>query len=74
MGQGKRTVARKTALPHRGRRIVVTLDSGDLIGLRPERTRRIEYITVAAAYDMAVKQRVAFERAQKRKAKKGGAQ
>ena len=65
-GKRRRPLARKTALPHRGRRIVVTLEMGDLIGLRPERTRRVEYVTVAAIYDLAVRQRVAFERTQKR--------
>lgn len=65
-GKRRRPVVRKTALPHRGRRIVVTLEIGDLIGLRLERTRRIEYMTVAAIYDAAVKQRVACERAQKK--------
>lgn len=69
--QGRRPVARITAQPHRnarGRRIVVTLEAGDLIGLRPERTRRVEYVPAGAIYDLAVKMRVLAER----RAKKGG--
>ena len=33
-------VSCRSIVPHRGRRIVVTLAPGDVIGFRPERTRR----------------------------------
>jgi hypothetical protein len=58
-----RPVTRRCTLPHRGRRLVVTLMPGDVLELRPERTRRAEYLPIAAAYDLAVKMRVAAERA-----------
>lgn len=48
------------------RRMVVTLYPGDVIGIRPEKTRREERTTLAAVYGLAVKQRVAIERAEKR--------
>ena len=61
----KKAVRRRTEAPHRGRRLVVTLMPGDVIGLRPERTRREEYVSLAALYDYAVKARVLSERAAK---------
>ena len=62
-------VSRRTLAPHRGRRIVVSLEPGDTLGLRLERCRRTEYVSIAAIYDYAIKARVIFERMQKRKAK-----
>jgi hypothetical protein len=47
------------------RRIVVTLYPSGLLGLRLERTRREEVLPFTAAYDVAVKMRVASERAEK---------
>lgn len=64
-----KTVRRRTISPHRGRRIVVSIGPGDVIGLRHERTRRTEYLTVAACFDLAVKLRVAA--AKRDKAAKG---
>jgi hypothetical protein len=58
-------VFRRTVIPHRGRRLVVDFESGDLVSLRPERTRRAEYVPLAAVYDLAVKMRVARERAER---------
>lgn len=58
----KRAVRRRTIGLHRGRRIMVSLEPGDLLGLRQERCHRTEFITLAACYDMAVKARVASER------------
>ena len=52
------------------RRIVVTLYPHGFIGLRPEKTRREETIGLHAAYDMAVKMRVARERAEKQAARR----
>lgn len=51
------------------RPLVITLYPGGIIGLRPSKTRREELLTVEAAYSLAIKQRVAKERAEK-KAKK----
>lgn len=48
------------------RRMVVTLYPGDVIGIRPEKTRREERTTLAAVYGLAVKQRVAQERTEKK--------
>jgi hypothetical protein len=62
-------VRRRGRLPYRGRRIIVTLEPGDMLGFRLERTRRTEYLTLAGCYERAVLIRVAHERAEKRKAK-----
>lgn len=51
-------------------RIVVTMYPDGYLGLRLERSRKEETIALAAVYDIAVKQRVAWERSQKAKAKK----
>ena len=45
------------------RRIVVTLYPNGTIGLRPEKTRREEILPIEAIYIIAVKARVASERA-----------
>lgn len=63
-------VKRRTLAPHRGRRIVVTLEPGDLIGFRLERTRRTWYTTLGACMDMAVRQTVVAERREKANARK----
>jgi hypothetical protein len=58
------------------RRIVITLYPGGTIGLRPEKTRQEEFISVQGAYHLAVKNRINRERAEKRavkQAKKKGA-
>lgn len=52
------------------RNLIVTLYPGGVIGLRPSKTRREEVLSVEAAYDLAVKQRVAKERVEKKKARK----
>lgn len=65
-------VRRRGMMPYRGRRIVVSLEPGDLLGFRLERTRRTEYLTVAGCYERAVIVRVAHEKAEKRKAKQKG--
>lgn len=54
----------------RMRRIVVTLYPAGYIGLRLERTRREETLPLQAAYDVAVKMRVAFERAERARKRK----
>ena len=53
------------------RRLVVTIYPGGVIGLRPEKTRREELLSVESAYSLAVKQRVAKERADKAATKAG---
>lgn len=58
-------VYRRTVIPHRGRRLVVGFEAGDLMSLRPERTRRAEYVPLGAVYDLAVKMRVARERTER---------
>lgn len=65
-----KTVTRRTISNHRGRRFVVILEPGDVIGFRPERTRKVFYTTLAACFDMAVRQQVIADRAAKRKGKK----
>lgn len=60
-------VSRRTMGTHRGRRIVVSIEPGDVIGFRHERTRRTFYTTLAACMDMAVRQQIAAEKAAKRK-------
>jgi hypothetical protein len=52
------------------RRICITLYPGGVLGLRPERTRREELISLEAAWSQAVKMRLAKERAEKQAAKK----
>jgi hypothetical protein len=53
------------------RRIVVTLYPAGTIGLRLHKTRREETLPLVHAYELAVRARVAFERAQKAR-RKGG--
>jgi len=52
-------------MAHRGRRTVVTLAPGDVIGFRAERTRKTYWTSLAACMDMAIKQEVAALRAAK---------
>ena len=51
------------------RRYVVSLHPGDLIGFRLEKTRREEFLPVGVGYEIAVRLRVASEKAAKRKSK-----
>lgn len=62
-----KSLSRRTVGQHRGRRFVVILEPGDVIGFRAERTRRVFYTTLAACFDMAVRQQVLADRAAKRK-------
>lgn len=52
------------------RRIVITLYPGDTLGLRPEKTRREEFISLTTVYEYAIKPRVRKEQAERR-ARKG---
>ena len=49
---------------------MVSLEPGDVLGLRQERCRQTEYLSLPALYDYAVKSRVLAERQAKRKARK----
>ena len=51
----------------RMRPLVVTIHPNGTLSLRPERTRREETVTLEAIYSMAVKARVALERAEKKR-------
>ena len=66
-----KAVKRRTMGPHRGRRIVVILDTGDVIGFRHERTRRVWYTTIAACMDMAVRQQTLADKAARKARQKG---
>ena len=61
-----RPIARRSVGNHGGRRMVVILAPGDVIGFRAERTRRVFWTTIAACADMAVKQQVLADRAAKK--------
>jgi len=69
-----KSVTRKshTVIRDRGRvrELVVTLYPNYTIGLRPHKTRQEEVTTLDAVYSLAVKQRVAKERAEKLAKKK----
>jgi UDP-3-O-acyl-N-acetylglucosamine deacetylase len=65
----KKPVRRRTIGLHRGRRIMVSLEPGDVLCLRQERCRQVEYLSIPALYDYAVKARVIAERAAKKKAR-----
>lgn len=63
-------VSRRSIGTHRGRRMVVILAPGDVIGFRAERTRRVFWTTIAACADMAVRQHVLADRAAEKSAKR----
>ena len=65
-----KTVARRSIQAHRGRRTVVTLEPGDLIGFREEGRRTTYYLPLSACFDLAVKVEVAHQRALKKKVRK----
>lgn len=57
-------------LPHRGRRLVVMLEPGDMITIRHERSRLAYSTTISAVYDLAVRQAVIAAKADKVRARK----
>lgn len=70
MSAPTRTVRRVTALPHRGRQIVLTIPPHcDYVSVRQKGTRTRYDVQLAAVYDLAVRQKVALERAAKKKGK-----
>lgn len=52
------------------RRIIVTIYPAGYVGLRLEKCRTEETMSLSALYDMAIKSRVAKEKAEKTKGKK----
>lgn len=62
-------VKRRTIKQHRGRRIVVTLHPGDVLGFREERTRREYLLSVGGAFDYAVMLEVERRKREKRAAR-----
>jgi hypothetical protein len=62
-------VSRRTETTRRdrgkSRRYIVSLHPGDLIGFRLEKCRSEEFIPVGVAYEMAIRLRLAKERAEK---------
>jgi len=56
----------------RGMRPIIATITGSVIELRAKGLRSREYIDLAWAYQYAVKQRVAAERAERRASRKGG--
>lgn len=66
------TVKRKTVFPydHRGRKIVVILEAGDVIGMREERTRRVFTAPIRRVLQQLIVWTVDAERANKKSKKK----
>ncbi len=48
------------------KRLAITIYPNDMIGLRPERTRREELVPMRTVYDLAVKLRSRAEKAEKK--------
>ena len=66
----RKPVHRRTVSPnYMGRRIVVSIEPGDVLGFREERTRRTFRLPVSACWQFAVKLAVAADKAEKRRAK-----
>lgn len=61
---------RGTYADARGRKLVISLLPGDVLCIRPARTRRPEYMTLSAIYDLALRSRVLSERMTKINAKR----
>ncbi len=65
-----KTVKRRSTGTFDRAHFVISLEPGDVIGFRRERSRKIFRITLAACYAMAVKAEVAAAKAAKMAAKK----
>ena len=61
----RKTVRRRTVGTHQGRRIIVSLHPGDVLGFREERTRREYTLLIASAYIYAVRLEVERRRREK---------
>lgn len=59
----RKRIKRRTLTRHRGRRIVVTLHPGDVIGFREEHRRREFLVSIAGAYEYAVRLEIERRRA-----------
>ena len=67
----RKAVHRVTAgTVHGGRRLIVTMHPGDVLGFREERTRREYFLSIGAAYTYAVRLAVAARRVEKLAARK----
>lgn len=76
MTELRKVVRRRGIISYRGKRLVVSLHPGDVIGFREERTRKEYTISLAGAYAYAVACEVARrkrEKAAQRAAAKAGA-
>lgn len=70
----RKTVKRRAvSAAYRGRRIVVSLHPGDVIGFREERTRREYFLPISGAYTYAVRLEVDRRKREKAAAKKARA-
>jgi hypothetical protein len=71
----RKPVTRRTVEPydHQGRRVVVTLEPGDVLALRWERTRRTFRAPINRVMRAVIQWNVDADRAARRAAKKGGA-
>jgi hypothetical protein len=65
-------VKRRTVSAYRGRRIVVCLHPGDVLGFREERTRREYLLSIKDAYFYSVTLEVARRRREQMVARKKG--
>lgn len=69
----KKPVRRRTETTRRDkgkfRRYVVTLYPGDTIGIRLEKCRQEEFISINTVYELAVRMRVEAKRAERRKSR-----
>ena len=66
----RKTVRRRTVGMCRGRRIIVALHPGDVLGFREERTRTEYTLTIEGAFYYAVRLAVAARKAEKAEARK----
>jgi len=68
----RKSVARRTVTPydHHGRRVVVTLEPGDVLGLRWERTRRTFRAPIHRVMRQVIEWNVSAERAARRAARR----
>lgn len=63
MSTPARTVKRRTMLPHHGRQVVLIIPPYcDVISVRLAGTRTVYDVSLAAVYDMAVKQHAAAKK------------
>lgn len=68
---GKRVVREMQGPGFQGRAIVISVEHPNLIGVRLKGTRTKLYVTAEAVFWLAVKQKLAADKADKKKRKKG---